>query len=154
IRRPHVATAARLAGFPPVGIVAFLAQKREHADAALPACSALAAELPELARGALVAVDQVIELEGVDLPCVQPREAIAHPLEQRKQLLPVVRADRLSRLPPSGSFFSTATLLGTHLPNRTPAAFPAWLRSSSPQSWVGAADLTAPFSRRLRRSQA
>jgi hypothetical protein len=127
---------------PPVRLVAFLAQKREHADGALPARSAPAAELPKLARGALVAVDQVIELEGVDLPCVQPRKAVATRSSSASSCCSwyAPMASRASRRRAR----SSPRPLCSGLTSRT---VPLWafaaLRSSSPQSWVGAADLTA-----------
>jgi hypothetical protein len=43
----------------------------------------LPAELPELARGALVAVDQLVELERVDLAGVKPYEPLPDMLEQQ-----------------------------------------------------------------------
>ena len=92
-------------------------------------------------------MDQVVELEWVDLSSVQSREAVAHVLEQREQLLFVIRADELSGLPPSGAFVLAAGLLGTHAPDGTAVA-PRWSRSRllglDRKGLVGAADLTAP----------
>lgn len=90
-------------------------------------------------------MDQVVELECVDLPSVQLREAVAHVPEQRKQLLFVIRADELSGLPPSGAFVLAAGLLGTHSPDGTAVA--PWSRSRllglERKGLVGAADLSA-----------
>ena len=92
-------------------------------------------------------MDQVVELEWVDLPCVQSGEAVTHVLEQRTQLFFVIRAHELSGLPPSGAFVLAAGLLGTHSRHGTAVAS-RWSRSRllglDGKGLVGAADLTAP----------
>jgi hypothetical protein len=59
-------------------------------------------ELPQLARGALVVVDDVVELEGVYLVRVVAREGVAEALDQLRQLGLVAGPDELSCGPPSG----------------------------------------------------
>ena len=54
--------------------------------------SAGATELPELGRRPLVVVDQFVQLELIDLAGVEPCKAVAHVLEQRPQLTPLIGA--------------------------------------------------------------
>jgi hypothetical protein len=88
---------------PPVRLVALLSPVGKCARRALPLRSARPAELPQLARRALVVVDEVIQVGGVNLAGVEPDESVAHALQQSSQLLVVVGSDDLSRRTPSGA---------------------------------------------------
>ena len=64
-------------------------RREQHVPVGLPT------ELLELAGGALVAVDHVIDLASGKVPSVEPPERVTHMLEQQAQLLLVIAADRL-----------------------------------------------------------
>jgi hypothetical protein len=88
----HGATVTRLAGGPPVDLVA---APPGVVDGPCDRLGSVRAELPELARRAFVAVDEVIKLERIDRAGVEARKALADVLEQSRQLLLVVVADEL-----------------------------------------------------------
>lgn len=75
---------------PPVDEVAVLLSVRERIGGAQQLRTGRAAEPPQILRRLLVAVDEIIELELVDRPGVQLREAVSHVLEEDAQLAPVV----------------------------------------------------------------
>ncbi len=66
---------------PPIGLVALLAEPLERTRCALRAAAGLSAELPELARRALVAMDQLVELKRIDLAAVKPHQPVADVIE-------------------------------------------------------------------------
>jgi len=59
------------------------------------ASAAQVAELPQFPSGLLVAVDQLVQLEHVDLAGLQASEAGPYSFEQQAQLLLVICSDRL-----------------------------------------------------------
>jgi hypothetical protein len=67
------------------------------------------AELPQFARGSLVAVDQVIELEGVDLAAVVARESFTHVLDQIRKPRLVITGDERSCGPSTCLLIAHAT---------------------------------------------
>jgi hypothetical protein len=133
----------RLAGLPPIGLLALLAQPLKRARGALPVAAGLAAELPELARRALVTVDQLVELERVDLAAVKSREPLANVLKQREQLLLVIVGDERSRLLTSGAFLLAAAVLDTHAGKVLLTTGPWWGNRPRDRA-LGAADLRDP----------
>lgn len=92
------------ARLPPVGLVALLTKKRQRARRSLPLRSARSAEVPKLTGKALVVMDQIVELEGIDPGCVKFGEARTHVLQQPAQLFLVIRGDHLARLAASTAF--------------------------------------------------
>ena len=89
---------------------------------AFPACARRAAEAPQLLRGSLVVVDEIVELERIDLATVKSREPFADAFEQLTQLLLVVFADDLARgAPPRALCQSTGVgAITAHGPHATP----------------------------------
>jgi hypothetical protein len=86
------------------------------------------AEQPELLRGPLVAEDQIIELELVDLTGVELTEADPDVLEQDPQLLLVVGANRFFAFSLSASVGPATTLKALPSPSSRPR------RSDIPQT--------------------
>lgn len=72
---------------------------RERGRGLQPLAAAGSTEAPELSSSALVAVDEVIELEFIELAGIELGEPVANVLEQRPKLFLVVGADDRTRLP-------------------------------------------------------
>src|SRR5579863_5750011 len=87
----RLSPAAGLARLPPVRrLLTLLAPVVEAPRCEHHVAAGLPAELPELARGALVAMDQLVELERVDRPGIEAREAVTNVVKQHSELLLVV----------------------------------------------------------------
>lgn len=65
-----------------------------------PLAGTRSAEAPELTRGPLVAVDEVIEFDLIDLAGVELGEAVADVLKECSELLLVVGIENRARLAP------------------------------------------------------
>jgi hypothetical protein len=75
-----------------------IAEVGERVRRLQPLATGAPAELPQVGGvGALVAMNQVVEVELVDLTGIQLREAVAHVLQQRPELFLVVGAYEFPR---------------------------------------------------------
>jgi hypothetical protein len=55
------------------------------------------AELPKIGGGSLIAMNEVIKVELVDLAAVELREAVTYPLKECAKLGAVIRPNQLTR---------------------------------------------------------
>lgn len=101
----------RSAGLPPVQlVVAQLAERLDCDCRVLPIGPARTAEAPQPLGRALVAVDQVVEVERVDLAGVELDESLTHVILKLSKLDLVVLADQLPRGPPTLALVSMSRI--------------------------------------------
>lgn len=94
--RSRRAASTRCAPFPPVGLFTVLACVGQGVRGLEPLPAGRPTELPRLGGGTLVPVDEIVELELVDVACVEFGEAVAYSLKQRSEPLLVVGGDELT----------------------------------------------------------